>query len=227
MQLTIEIDPPLTGQVNMAKDEANFERVTQSQSEECLIRIYEWLEPTISLGVSQKTDILNLGLMEQDHISWVRRVTGGSAVLHARELTYSVVGPSKSQLFGKNLFETYHVIAQSLLNFLASIGVQANLNQTRLSSQQKSGICFADSSLYEIMVNQKKLIGSAQKRGARAFLQHGSLPIYTSPEIMGNYLIPPQREMTEHSIKLTDLLKECDLDFLKLKLKTQFQTDFK
>ena len=82
-----------------------------------LARIYEWESPTISLGISQKTNILAQNKMDLNKCQWVKRITGGKAVLHFREITYSITAPIPSPIFGKSLSSAYIKIAQALIHF--------------------------------------------------------------------------------------------------------------
>jgi lipoate-protein ligase A len=226
LDFQIAVEAPASGQFNMDQDLLHFEKVSNSETPLCLIRIYEWLRPTISLGVSQKMDILNHLLIAEEGVDVVKRITGGSAVLHAHELTYSVVAPAHSELFGKNLYECYQTIAKSLVRYFSDLGIEVDMNQERLNRKVKSDICFADSSIYEIQYRGKKLVGSAQKRGAKAFLQHGSLPVFENAETIARYLLQKPDSYGEASFKLADVLPNPNMFELKEKLKARFTRDF-
>jgi lipoate-protein ligase A len=110
----------------------------------------------------------------------VRRPTGGRAILHTDELTYSVCGPHSEAHLSGSVLESYHNLSLALLKALELIGINADSkkNSAPLSAQDKNNpVCFEVPSNYEITVNGKKLIGSAQARKKVGVLQHGSLPL--------------------------------------------------
>ena len=117
----------------------------------------------------------------------VRRVTGGRAVLHNHELTYSVVARTDDPLFPGNVLGTYKVIAAGLLAGLGDLGIHAEMvsrsgkHAHLVKKNGKDPACFSSPSWYEILVNGKKIIGSAQRRIPGAFLQHGSILIAYDP----------------------------------------------
>jgi lipoate-protein ligase A len=174
---------------NMAVDEALLESVIQNESLP-ILRLYAWETPCVSLGYAQPVSDINLiGLKER---GWdiVRRPTGGRAVLHADELTYSVIGPKNEPHLAGGIVDSYLVISKALLEGLQTLGVDANadakydylennsglLKQT--SNQKKMDpVCFEVPSNYEITVNGKKLVGSAQARKRGGVLQHGTIPL--------------------------------------------------
>ncbi|MEK7852094.1 MAG: biotin/lipoate A/B protein ligase family protein, partial [Deltaproteobacteria bacterium] len=109
-------------------------------------------------------------------IDVVRRLTGGRAVLHDKELTYSVICPEGDPLFPDNILGTYKLISSCLVKGLNSLGIDASLAPSVKSRVKKSpSACFISPSHYEITVSGNKLVGSAQRRGDGAFIQHGSI----------------------------------------------------
>jgi len=119
----------------------------------------------------------------------VRRPTGGRAILHTDELTYSVIGPEDEPRLRGGVLESYRNLAQALLNALHRLGIPAqalenrekidsSLNeQVSKANNELNPVCFEVPSIYEITVDGKKLIGSAQRRQKKGVLQHGSLPL--------------------------------------------------
>ncbi len=202
----IRVDPAFSGQKNMALDLAHFQEAGQLTPDSFLIRIYEWDKPTISLGLSQNETVLNTGFCRERGVEWVPRLTGGKAVLHDRELTYSVAAPAQSLFFGKNLYDAYRKIGSILQGFLNDLGTPADLVQNKNASSS-SAICYAMTSIYEIEVNGKKLVGSAQKRGPTAFLQHGSIPVFIRPDAIRDYLAAPDPSEVS-ALCLKDLIPE-------------------
>lgn len=169
------------GATNMALDEALLAGVDRGDSSPT-VRVFGWLPPTVSVGHSQDAEAeLDLDACARAGVGVVRRPTGGRAVLHAGELTYSVVGPSGEAPLGATILETYRAIGEALVAGLGALGVQAGLEETGTDPGIRRGgasaPCFVSSGRFEVVVAGRKLIGSAQRRVGRGVLQHGSLLI--------------------------------------------------
>ncbi len=112
----------------------------------------------------------------------VRRPTGGRAILHTDELTYSVAGPQDEPRLAGSVLESYRVLAQALLYALQLLAIPAQAQEkpgtASTGSPNQNPVCFEVPSNYEITVGGKKLVGSAQARRKEGVLQHGSLPLY-------------------------------------------------
>ncbi|MBL8993220.1 MAG: lipoate--protein ligase family protein [Spirochaetia bacterium] len=219
----IRIDPPCSGIRNMDLDRENFLRAGDLAPDSFLVRIYEWESPTLSLGISQSPNTLNLPYCRSKGISWVQRLTGGKAVLHEKELTYSVAAPLHSVLFGDTLYTAYLRIGTILRSFLRDLGIEADMVQNK-SPSNAGDICFAMTSIYEIEVGGKKLVGSAQKRGQNAFLQHGSIPVHIRPDAIRPCLLDSEAETVE-ALCLSDLKNNLQLNELKEKLASAFRRE--
>ncbi|MBI5328394.1 MAG: lipoate--protein ligase family protein [Deltaproteobacteria bacterium] len=177
------IDQPKSGWDNMATDEAILNICSQEFSQATL-RLYEWKNPTLSIGCFQRSDKIIEHCLKSD-ISYVRRITGGRAVLHADEIAYSIVCGENEPLFAEGISGAYRIISRCLLEALREAGVNAEMQDASLPQsasirgckmQDAEKIsCFHSPSRYEIIIDNKKLIGSAQRRFKRAFLQHGSI----------------------------------------------------
>ncbi|MDH3256391.1 MAG: lipoate--protein ligase family protein [Nitrospinota bacterium] len=145
------------------------------------VRLYGWSEPAITLGYSQNAEAeLDLEHCRELGIPVVRRPTGGRALLHNNELTYAVVAPVSLVPFNRGLKATFQAVSEALLAGLHDLGIQGDLNTSKQRSAPgitRSPACFASLNHCEITVEGKKLVGSAQKRTSKAFLQHGSLII--------------------------------------------------
>ena len=171
------LDPvPRRGAANMALDAYLFRGLTDEPS--TTVRFYSWARPTASLGYSQSADkVLDLEFCRQNGIDIVRRMTGGKLVLHWREITYSVVS-SDAGTFTTTVAESYKFISEALIRGLEKMGLRARLAGPPPSSYTRGNMpCFAYPSRDEIEIDGRKIIGSAQKRVARRFLQHGSIPL--------------------------------------------------
>jgi len=163
----------------MAVDEAILESVSRGDSKPTL-RLYAWQPASLSLGYSQTFKDVDRERLNRSGSNLVRRLTGGKAILHIDELTYSVIAPVHDALVTGTLLESYNRIAQGLLQALRILGLPAEINAIKpsMNSTSTGPVCFEVSSAYEITVNGKKLIGSAQARRKQGVLQHGSLPLF-------------------------------------------------
>jgi len=158
--------PPSEGAWNMAVDQYLMEDSNQ------WIRLYQWIRPTLSLGYFQKISEIESQPLDSGEVDLVRRLTGGKAVLHQHELTYSVTAFSDS--FPGELLKSYRAIGNALIEGLDLLGVKAELVE-RKPAQMEGGNCFQVPGWYEVTYQGKKLIGSAQTRRKGRLLQHGSL----------------------------------------------------
>ncbi|MCL6591370.1 MAG: lipoate--protein ligase family protein [Firmicutes bacterium] len=165
------------GAFNMAVDEAIMHFVAQGSAPPTL-RFYGWKPPAISLGFFQKVEReIDLAACEQLGISVVRRSTGGRAILHENELTYSILLGENYPGLPPSISESYKLLSSGLLAGFILLGVKAELapaNKVK-PANASSPACFDALSTYEISVNGKKIAGSAQIRKGGALLQHGSI----------------------------------------------------
>jgi lipoate-protein ligase A len=188
---------PLTGARNMALDEALLESVAAGRSLPTL-RLYGWSPPTVTLGYFQRVESsVNLESCRNLGFDVVRRVTGGRAVLHDREVTYAVISPERCALFPGGVLENYRVIARVLQQTLDSFGLTTFLAPGRSRGSNGSGAqhsaCFTAPATHELLHAGCKVTGSAQKRHGSAFLQHGSIPVELDPERLFRVLDTEQR----------------------------------
>jgi len=180
---------PNIGAYNMAVDE---ELLARAQAGEAVpvLRFYGWNPPAVSLGRFQHIEsAVNAESCKRLGFDIVRRITGGRAVLHQHELTYSIIARADDPLFPSSVLGTYKVIATGLLAGLQNLGISAEMvsrggrHAARVEMKPKDPACFSSPSWYEILVNGKKIIGSAQRRMRGAFLQHGSILIDYDPRL--------------------------------------------
>jgi lipoyl(octanoyl) transferase len=179
--------PPAHGAWNMAVDEAILEAVGGGESLPTL-RLYAWDPACLSLGYAQPFTDVDIPRLQKRGWEVVRRPTGGRAVLHTDELTYSVIAPLDEARVAGTVLESYHRLAQALveaLNLLTctsisnagSMQVEVHENSPISRSSGTNPVCFEVPSTYEITVGGRKLVGSAQARRKSGVLQHGSLPL--------------------------------------------------
>jgi lipoate-protein ligase A len=172
------VTEPTDGAANMAIDEALW-RGRQAGASPPTLRLFAWSPPTVSLGYGQPLDRhVDLEACRALGVGLVRRPTGGSAIYHdgpERELTYSVVATAADLGIGPDLLETYRWIGAALLRGLRSIGAPAALVPERPPDGPVPAFCFARTGVFEIEVDGRKLVGSAQRRQGDSFLQHGAV----------------------------------------------------
>lgn len=165
------LSPPLTGATNMACDVALMDRARATG--EGVIRVYSWSAPTLSFGRNQKTAAYDRDALASAGMAVVRRPTGGRAILHHREITYSVTAPAAADA---SVADEYSWINALLVRALKSMGVPAEIAEPAgRAPAPDANPCFAAATAGEITVGGRKLVGSAQYREAGAMLQHGSV----------------------------------------------------
>lgn len=181
------LDGPASGPWNMAVDEAILEANIAGVAPPT-VRLYSWHPPAVSIGYFQSfTRTVNVEACTREGVQWVRRPTGGRAVLHDREITYSVVFPESAVPadFGGGVAAAYKWIASCLLRAFEILGVEVRLEQARkrtFPGVSVSAACFDSPSWYELVSGTKKVVGSAQTRRRGVVLQHGSIPLRFDPE---------------------------------------------
>ena len=172
------VTEPADGATNMAIDEILW-RGRRAGTAPPTLRFYAWSPPTVSLGYGQTLD------RDVDHdvrralgVSLVRRPTGGSAIYHdgpEREVTYSVAATSDDLGVGGDLLATYRWIARALARGLRALGAPVTIVERRKDYGPVPAFCFARSGSYELEIDGRKIVGSAQRRHGRSFLQHGAV----------------------------------------------------
>ena len=181
-----------SGPTNMAVDAAILAGVNRGTSPPT-VRVYAWDPPAVSTGHAQDLSAeLDLEACVRSGVGVVRRPTGGRAVLHAGELTYSVIGESGEPPLGASIMETYGAIAEALVKGLGLLGVSAELAAVQTAHRGSGGgaspPCFVSAGRFEIVVGGRKLVGSAQRRVGGGVLQHGSLLIDERHEDLADFL---------------------------------------
>ncbi len=171
------MDGPASGAINMATDEAVIGALVSDPLRAPTLRIYSWSEPTISVGYHQ-----NAAPVNSRGLPVVRRITGGRAVLHHMEITYSIAAPVAMPVFSGGINGAYSKISRCIVAALRAAGVHAEFARGKTRSGVRSGgrdpvdpACFHAPSRYEVMAGGRKLVGSSQRRFKEAFLQHGSI----------------------------------------------------
>ncbi len=171
---------PSDGAMNMAVDVAMTH--SSNQNIRPTLRFYQWNPFAISLGFHQSEKDIDTDKCKDAGIDVVKRPTGGRAILHAVELTYSVVLPNTSRFYSPEILPVYDLISNCIMAGLKKLDITADFERAKktpenFSRGELSSLCYASSVQYEIALKDKKLVGSAQRRFDDAVLQHGSILI--------------------------------------------------
>ena len=170
-------EQPRSGAANMAMDQALAEACAAGDSPPTL-RFYRWHPPAVSLGRHQPLSEIDAEAAAERGYEVVRRPTGGRAILHTDELTYSVAAPADEPRVVGSVMDAYLRLSNALLVGLRELGLEADKAAGSVrAGPDVSAACFEVPSAYEITARGRKLIGSAQSRRAGYVLQHGSLPL--------------------------------------------------
>lgn len=166
------------GAYNMAVDSAIAQAIGAGR-QAATLRLYGWNPFCLSLGYGQRAREADTEALRQRGWDLVRRPTGGKAILHGDELTYSLCLPLDHPLASGDIIESYRRLSGGLLRALEILGLSAIANPARESAlnQPAGPVCFVQPSHYEILVDGRKLIGSAQLRRKSVMLQHGTIPL--------------------------------------------------
>ncbi|MGE5603202.1 MAG: biotin/lipoate A/B protein ligase family protein, partial [Nitrososphaerales archaeon] len=165
------------GAENMAVDEAIAQAIAGRLVPPTL-RFYAWVPPCVSLGRNQAVAGVDLARCAERGYDVVRRPTGGRAILHTDEMTYSIVASPEHPLMQGYVLDSYLRISHGLVAGLRRLGIDAEeAPGTNRAGPDVSAACFEVPSAYEIVAGGRKLLGSAQARRGTSVLQHGSLPL--------------------------------------------------
>jgi len=178
------------GSEQMALDEAIFKQYESETNPEfpVTLRFYTFTPPAVTFGYFQKNATLNNTYIKQAGFETIRRVTGGRAVLHYKDLTYSVIIHKSSGFYTDSVLENYRYVAESILRGLSKLSIEGELhpsvrNRGEAAAKPSSAICFDSPSFLEIKVGNKKFCGSAQNKAGNCFLQHGTIFLEFDPKL--------------------------------------------
>ncbi len=215
------------GRFNMELDEWLLLRA-EEENLPPVLRVYGWQPPAVSIGFFQSLEeTVDLKRCQQFGVEVVRRPTGGRAILHLDDFTYSFVVREEEVGAVRGLTGTYLLISQALVEGLRRLGVEARLERGKIKGQQlfRGGPCFASISRYEIEVGGRKLVGSAQRRMGRAILQHGSIPL-RKRELSITELLPSKSGQLRGTNLSESLDREMGFDEVKLSIRRGFERIF-
>ena len=163
-----------TGLKNMQIDRDLLENAVKYKEKEPIFRLYGWSPKCVSLGRNQKPDFIDKNLLKRYNIDLVKRLTGGRALLHDKELTYSYVCPISSLQNGDSIMASYKEILQIFIEPFKIMGIELEISE-RKHSNMHVNYCMQISTSADLCYKGKKLIGSAQFRKEGYILQHGSI----------------------------------------------------
>jgi lipoyl(octanoyl) transferase len=207
-RLIIE-DQPRSGAANMAVDEAMALAASAGEVPPTL-RFYRWDPAAVSLGRHQKVGDVDAAKIEAMGYDLVRRTTGGRAILHTDELTYSVAAPEAEPRMAGGVMDAYLRLSNGLLTGLQALGLAAEKAAGNVrTGPNLSAACFEVPSAYEITAGGRKLMGSAQSRRQGHVLQHGSLPLAGDITRLVELLALPPAEAAELRQQLSE--RACTL----------------
>ena len=197
---------PSNGPHNMAVDEA----LARLCRDHATLRVYGWDAPTLSIGYFQRIGEFDLAACRDLAIGLVRRPTGGRAVLHRHDLTYSLILPLRPPWTEISIAESYHRINACLRRALGLLGVSANIAVSNDgAARAPSPFCFSAISQQELLVGGKKVIGSAQRRFPAALLLQGAVLLDCISADLLALLRKGDRAKTAESIGLIGSLREA------------------
>lgn len=173
-----------TGFENMQTDLGLLEKAIKEKLKEPIFRLYGWSPACVSLGRNQKDDFLDKDFLKSKNIDVVRRITGGRALLHDDEITYSFICPIEYLKNGDNVTASYKEISQILINGLEKLGIELEFGMQK-AVRLKFDYCMLISTGADLCYKGKKLIGSAQCRKEGYILQHGAIMYDYNPELLG------------------------------------------
>jgi lipoate-protein ligase A len=211
----------------MAVDEA-VARAVGARAEPPTLRFYAWRRPTVSLGYLQTVDAEPLvGRCRRYDVPIVRRPTGGRAVLHDAELTYSVAVPQEGGWGQLSVSESYARFGAALLAGLAGFGIAASLGEpdgTAARTGARGVACFSQRRLPAIVVQGRKLIGSAQRRWEGVVLQQGSILLRFDADLHARLFVDwPREEASRSIVGLSSLLGNVESERLQHGLATGWE----
>ncbi len=204
-----------SGQYNMDFDVERLEQF-KSKSAPAMFRLYGWKPWAVSLGFNQKESDIDANKCKEKNIEIVRRPTGGRAVLHAEEITYSVVCPIPDEFSPHDIYRDIHILLLKGLKKLNIPDLDFSKSQPDFrqlyNKEIRSISCFASSARWEIESQGKKVVGSAQRIFGNTLLQHGSILLNHGYNVLADIINTDDetnrkalREWTlEHSISASE-----------------------
>jgi len=200
-----------SGYYNMALDEAIL--LDYAQRKVPTLRIYGWEEPFLTLGYNQdQREVLS----QAEAISFTRRITGGSAILHDQEITYSLVCSMRDLSFFGGVKDSYGKLCLFIKNFYKKLNIKADFAKDVYSQGlgEYKNFCFSSFLPFDLLIENKKIGGNAQRRKRNIIFQHGSIPQKLNRYLISE-LIKDTKDLDRKTTSLNEVLG-CDTSFSKL-----------
>lgn len=187
--------------INMAIDESLLIWHSEGKIPPTL-RFYGWSKPTLSIGQYQKVhNSINLESVKNYECQFVRRLTGGSAVLHYNELTYSIIVSENHPSIPTSVQEAYYVLSKGLYEGFKNLQITVDYaTPTNKNGEDYAVVCFEKAAFYEMIVDGKKLSGNAQTRRKGVLLQHGSIPMSLNAEMLYDLFHFPSEKIKQRKL---------------------------
>jgi lipoyl(octanoyl) transferase len=221
-----------TGQCSAAYNMAVDEAISLSVKKETApptLRLYGWASPSVTIGYFQKISEIGFDYCILKGIPVVRRITGGRAILHADEMTYSFSVRTKGQFSG-GLIDSYRRISAAFHCAFIKAGISPEITLNSRSRGflpqygVKSPLCFQSASYGELTIQKKKIIGSAQKRWIDGLLQQGSIPFSLDRDEISRVFGLKDTEST--MVGLTEIVSDLDADQFRNAVRLSFEETF-
>jgi len=187
----------LDAYTNMAIDEAIF-AMREKLGLPATLRFYAWKPAAISIGYFQKIEDPSLEEYKRQKITIVRRFTGGGAILHRNEITYSLACSTNEFPLLQDITKTQQLVHEAIILGLQNLGIRAELERKETKGPDPY-FCFVTPSKYDVVEDGRKIAGSAQRRRNRAFFQHGSI-------LMDNKITPKSSKQKKDRGKIINSL---------------------
>lgn len=192
-----------TGEENMQIDSDLLEEAIEKNLQEPVFRLYAWEPACVSLGRNQKDDFVDMELLKENNIDVVRRLTGGRALLHANEITYSYVCPVSTLKNGENVVESYKEISQILIDAFKKLGIELDFGGTK-KARGHVDYCMLVSTGADLCYENRKFIGSAQFRKNGYILQHGSILYDYNKELL--------EKIFKEEVDTSSIISVCEIN---------------
>jgi lipoate-protein ligase A len=218
---------PCPASYNMAVDEAIATAVREGNSPATL-RIYGWEKQSLSLGSFQKISDVNIAFCAANDIPVVRRPTGGRAIFHGDEITYSFCSVNEP-FFSKGLLDSYRLLSSALKSAFDRIGLPLAIKTERESARtlSRSPLCFDSTSYGELTFKGAKIVGSAQKRWKDGLLQQGSIPFSVDREFLRKMLaVTLPLDLRPGMTGLRNMVDDLNPEKLKEAIRSAFEKTF-
>lgn len=210
---------------NMALDEYLFRSYTDYNKP--VFRIYGWHPGAFTIGNNQRAEkVLYLDKCKEDNIAFVRRMTGGSVIYHADEITYSIICSDADIDNNEGIKNSYKILCSFIIEMYKMLGLDAYYSIDDKNYEIRKGLsnyCFSAWEEYDIVVKGKKIGGNAQRRNRNIILQHGSIPIGLNLDKIKKYVHEIPDDFYDRTVSLNDLINNNSYNEIENKMIDSFK----